>query len=150
MEFAILDWIQAHLRCDFLDAVLPVIRWTSNHGEIWILLAVCLLLMKRTRWQGVTVSTALVMDLICCNMILKPLIGRSRPWLWAAEVERRCSCEWGRGADAENAAAGENRESAQKLVWVNNIYPYRDSMQEPLQKLDIGKNDGYRPLYLVE
>ena len=23
-------------------------------------------------------------------------------------------------------------------------------MQEPLQKLDIGKNDGYRPLYLVE
>ena len=29
MEFAILDWIQAHLRCDFLDAVLPVISWTS-------------------------------------------------------------------------------------------------------------------------
>ena len=23
-------------------------------------------------------------------------------------------------------------------------------MQEPLQKLDIGKNDGYRTLYLVE
>jgi hypothetical protein len=65
-------------------------------------------------------------------------------------VERRCSCEWGRGPATENAAAGENRESAQKLVWVNNIYPHRDLMQEPLQKLDIGKNDGYRALYLVE
>jgi hypothetical protein len=66
------------------------------------------------------------------------------------DVERRCSCEWGRGPGTGNAAAGENRESAQKLVWVNNIYPYCDSAQELLQKLDIGKNDGYRALYLVE
>ena len=35
---------------------------------------------------------------------------------FAAEVERRCSCEWGRGPGIGNAAAGENRESAQKLV----------------------------------
>jgi len=87
MELAILDWIQAHLRCDFLDAVLPVISWTSNHGEIWILLAVCLLLMKRTRWQGVTVSTALVMDLICSCFLLTPLIGRVRPCYVNTAVE---------------------------------------------------------------
>ena len=80
MEFVILDWIQAHLRCGFLDAVLPVISWTSNHGEIWILLALCLLAAKRTRRQGVTVAAALLMDLLCCNMILKPLIGRVRPF----------------------------------------------------------------------
>ncbi len=41
LELSILDWIQAHLRCEFLDAVLPAISWTCNHGEIWILLAAC-------------------------------------------------------------------------------------------------------------
>lgn len=87
MEFAILDWIQAHLRCGFLDAVLPVISWTSNHGEVWILLTVCLLLVRKTRWQGVAVGTALLMDLVCCNMILKPLIGRVRPCYVNTAVE---------------------------------------------------------------
>jgi len=46
-ELAVLDWIQAHLRCGFLDAVLPWISWTCNHGEIWILLAAVLLLLTR-------------------------------------------------------------------------------------------------------
>lgn len=87
MEFAILDWIQAHLRCGFLDAVLPVVSWTSNHGEIWILLALCLLAVKKTRRQGITVATALLMDLLCCNMILKPLIGRIRPFAVNPAVE---------------------------------------------------------------
>ena len=43
MELAILDWIQAHLRCGFLDAVLPVITRTADHGELWIILALVLL-----------------------------------------------------------------------------------------------------------
>ena len=43
-ELAVLDWIQTHLRCGFLDAVLPVISWTCDHGEIWILLAAVLLI----------------------------------------------------------------------------------------------------------
>ena len=87
MEFAILDWIQAHLRCGFLDAVLPVISWTSNHGEIWILLALCLLAAKKSRRQGGTVAVALLMDLRCCNMFLKPLIGRVRPFAVNPAVE---------------------------------------------------------------
>ena len=87
MEFAILDWIQTHLRCGFLDTVLPVVSWTSNHGEIWILLALCLLVFRKTRRQGITVAAALLMDLLCCNMILKPLIGRIRPFAVNPAVE---------------------------------------------------------------
>ena len=74
-ELAVLGWIQAHLRCGFLDAVLPVVSWTCDHGEIWILLAAVLLLWKKHRWTGVSVSLALILDLVCCNMILKPLVG---------------------------------------------------------------------------
>ena len=56
MELAILDWIQTHLRCEFLDAVLPAISWTCNHGELWIVLAVAafvnVVLFLRAVWRG--------------------------------------------------------------------------------------------------
>lgn len=80
IELAVLDWIQANLRCGLLDALLPVVSWTCNHGELWILLGLCLAAVKRTRRQGLTVGCALILDLICCNMILKPLVGRIRPF----------------------------------------------------------------------
>lgn len=86
-ELAVLDWIQTHLRCGFLDAVLPVISWTCDHGEIWILLAAVLLFWKKHRRTGVSVSFALILDLICCNMILKPLVGRIRPFAVNTAVE---------------------------------------------------------------
>lgn len=79
-ELAVLDWIQLHLRCAFLDAVLPAVSRLSDHGEIWIVLAAVLLLFRRTRPAGLALSCALVLDLVACNMVLKPLIGRVRPF----------------------------------------------------------------------
>ena len=64
VELGILDWMQTHLRCEFLDAVLPWISWTANHGEIWILLALVLLLMRRQRQYGAAVACGLVLDLV--------------------------------------------------------------------------------------
>ena len=87
MELAILDWIQANLRCGLLDTVLPVITRLSDHGEIWILLAAVLLVTKRYRWAGVSVALALILDLAVCNGFLKPLIGRIRPFRVNAAIE---------------------------------------------------------------
>lgn len=86
-ELAVLDWIQANLRCGFLDVVLPAVSWTCNHGELWILLAVVLVLFKKTRRQGWSVGGALVLDLVSCNLILKPLVGRIRPFAVNPAVE---------------------------------------------------------------
>ncbi len=79
VELGILDWIQNVFRCGLLDTVLPVITSWSNHGEVWILLALTLLLFKNTRWIGVSVAFGLLIDVVCCNVILKPLIARIRP-----------------------------------------------------------------------
>ena len=87
LEFAILDWIQQHLRCDFLDVILPAVSWICNHGEVWIVLAAVLLLRKKERWFGVSVAIALILDLICCNLILKPLVDRVRPFAVNTAVE---------------------------------------------------------------
>ena len=86
-ELAVLDWLQAHLRCDFLDAVMPWISRICDHGEIWILLAAVLLLLRKHRWTGMSLSCALILDLICCNIVLKPLVGRIRPFLVNTAVE---------------------------------------------------------------
>ena len=79
LELAILDWIQGAFRCGLLDAVLPAVTSWSNHGEIWIVLAALLLLFHKTRWIGISVALGLLIDLISCNLILKPLIARIRP-----------------------------------------------------------------------
>lgn len=87
MELAVLDWIQAHLRCGFLDAVLPVISRTADHGELWILLALILLLVRNQRKYGAAVACGLVLDLVSCNLLLKPLVGRLRPFAVNTAVE---------------------------------------------------------------
>ena len=81
LELGILDWIQANLRCGALDVLMPALSWTCNHGEIWIVLAAVLLAVKRYRRQGLAVGCALVTDLVLCNLILKPLVGRGRPFV---------------------------------------------------------------------
>lgn len=86
-ELAVLDWIQAHLRCGLLDTLMPAVSWTANHGEVWILLAVVLVLIRGQRKRGAAVGCALVLDLIACNVILKPLIGRVRPFAVHPAVE---------------------------------------------------------------
>ena len=86
MELALLDWIQVHLRCGPLDALMPFLSRLADHGELWILLAAALLLSAKRRRQGIAVSCALVLDLLACNMILKPLFGRGRPFLLRPEL----------------------------------------------------------------
>lgn len=79
LELAVLDWIQLHCRCEFLDALTPFVSALSNHGEIWIVLALGLLLCPRTRRAGFALALALAADVLCCNAVLKPLIARVRP-----------------------------------------------------------------------
>lgn len=80
VELTILDWIQNHIRCGVLDAVLPAVSRLSDHGEIWILLAAVLLAVPKWRRAGLAVACALLLELVACNILLKPLIGRARPF----------------------------------------------------------------------
>lgn len=80
LDFLILDWIQAHLRCGFLDTLMPLITALGEYGALWILLTALLLIRKDTRKTGVTLAIALALDVLLCNVILKPLVARPRPF----------------------------------------------------------------------
>ena len=79
-EINILYWIREHLTCPFLDGVMPPLSALSAHGEIWILLAVVLICIPKTRRAGLTVGVALLMGYLIGNMGLKNIIGRVRPY----------------------------------------------------------------------
>lgn len=86
VELAILNFIQP-LRCGPLDTVMVLISRTGNAGAVWIVLAAVLLLQKGQRRNGLGVSCALTLDLLVCNLLLKPLVGRLRPFSVNPAVE---------------------------------------------------------------
>lgn len=78
MEFIILDSIQ-QLRNPVLDVIIPIITMFGNGGIFWIALSAVLLIFPKTRKTGLMMGIALLMDLLICNVGLKPLVVRIRP-----------------------------------------------------------------------
>lgn len=79
MEIEILNLIQS-IRTPLLDIFMSNITKLGNAGIVWILLTIVLLLIPKTRKSGLILAVALIVDLILCNGILKPLIARIRPF----------------------------------------------------------------------
>lgn len=79
VEIEILNQIQ-NIRTDILDILMPKISALGNAGMIWIILAAALLIIPKTRKLGVIVAIALICDLLLCNVLIKPLVARTRPF----------------------------------------------------------------------
>ena len=79
-DLPILDWIAANLWCPFLDAVMPVITLLGDAGIFWIAVAVLFIFTKKYRKIGIGMMIALMMGLVICNICLKPMIARIRPY----------------------------------------------------------------------
>lgn len=79
MELRFLDFLQT-IHTPLLDKILAFITSLGNAGIIWIVLAVVLLIFPKTRKTGIIVAAALLMDLVLCNLILKNLVARVRPY----------------------------------------------------------------------
>jgi undecaprenyl-diphosphatase len=84
-DLPILDWIAEHLQCGFLDAVMPVITALGNGGIFWIALALVMMIIPKYRKAGFSMGLALIMGLLVCNLTLKPLVGRMRPYDYQLE-----------------------------------------------------------------
>ncbi|MDO4174128.1 MAG: phosphatase PAP2 family protein [Eubacteriales bacterium] len=78
-ELSVLAWIQFHLRSGFLDAAMPLVTKLGNGGAIWLGCAVVLLFFPKTRKAGAAMAVGLVLEVLCCNVLLKPLVARVRP-----------------------------------------------------------------------
>ena len=79
-DLPILDWIQAHLQSGFLDFIMPIITLFGDGGIFWIAVAVVLLIFPKYRKVGFSMGAALILGVLVCNVTMKPLIARIRPY----------------------------------------------------------------------
>ncbi len=79
-DLPILDWIAANLYSPFLDVVMPIITLFCDDGIFWIAVALLLACTKKYRKAGLSMGLAMAMGLLVCNVTMKPLIQRPRPY----------------------------------------------------------------------
>jgi undecaprenyl-diphosphatase len=79
-DLPILDWIQANLQSGLMDAIWPIITMFGDAGIFWMIWATLLLFIPKYRRTGLGMWFALAMGLLICNITLKPLVGRMRPY----------------------------------------------------------------------
>ena len=79
-DLPILDWIQANLQSGFMDKFMPFITKFGDHGTFWMIVAALLFIYPKTRKTGLGMAIAMMLGLLICNVTLKPLVGRIRPY----------------------------------------------------------------------
>ena len=79
-DFSILEALQG-CRTPFLDKFFAAVTHLGDRGVFWIALAAVLLCVPKTRRLGLCVAAALLFNGLFCNLLLKPLIARPRPYV---------------------------------------------------------------------
>ena len=78
-QFAVLDFIQNHLRTPAGDVIMPLITKLGNGGILWIVTGLLLLIPRKHRKTGVMVLAALAIEYLLCNVWLKNAVAAARP-----------------------------------------------------------------------
>lgn len=84
LDGEILLQIQQHLRTDMLTPFMKIVTFLGNGGWFWILCAVVLLAVPKTRKTGYAAVLSLIFGVIVTNLFLKNIVARPRPF---AEIE---------------------------------------------------------------
>ena len=84
MDGEFLLWLRDTVSCGFLDSVMKAVSSLGNGGLLWIALGVVFLLMgiKNKKWRnrGLLLLLSLAANALVCNVLLKPMVGRIRPY----------------------------------------------------------------------
>ena len=84
LDAQIILWIQEHVVCDGLNAPMLFISKMGNAGWFWILLGILMLLygIKNRNFAryGLALLLCLGTTALVCNVTLKPMVGRMRPY----------------------------------------------------------------------
>ena len=84
-DLPVLEFIRNYLTNSFMDKAMPIVTLFGDGGVFWIAIAVLLLVFPKSRKTGWSMLAAMALGLIVCNIILKPMIARPRPYVFYAE-----------------------------------------------------------------
>ena len=80
VDYAVLNFIQEHIANPVLDAFMRLYTHLGDHGLFMIAVACVLMIFKKTRKIGITMGVALFIGTLTTNVVIKPLVGRIRPY----------------------------------------------------------------------
>ena len=69
------------MRLGWLNPLVEGFTSLGNAGILWIVLSLAMLCYRPTRKAGALSLCAMVLGLLCTNVCLKHLVGRTRPWI---------------------------------------------------------------------
>lgn len=81
LDGGFLLWVQEFIRQAWLDPVVSFYTKLGDAGIMWIAVCLALLIFPKTRRAGFCGAIALVLSLLCTNVVLKNIFTRTRPWL---------------------------------------------------------------------
>ena len=82
IDFLILDFLQSFLRCEPLDVFFSFITHLGDSGLIWIITGILMTVSKKYRRCGIMMLCGMLFGFLTGNLIMKPVIARSRPcWI---------------------------------------------------------------------
>lgn len=87
LDEAILLFVQENLRTPALTAVMRLFSRLGDAGIMWIVLGLALLMFARTRRRGAYMLGALCAEYVICDLIIKKLVLRPRPYLVISQLE---------------------------------------------------------------
>lgn len=87
VDFAILNYIWLHGHTNWLDSFMIAITTLGNSGVIWIAVGIYLLWRSEYRKTGIAIVVALALGFLICNLGIKPLVGRIRPFEWQPTLQ---------------------------------------------------------------
>ena len=79
-EFTVLNSIQ-RIRTDFLDKLMPCITFLGKWALLWIVITVLCLAFRQHRKLGISLALDMIVNTIACNLILKNIVQRLRPYV---------------------------------------------------------------------
>lgn len=85
-EMDFLHFAANNFKSELLDFFMVFVTTLGNGGFIWIFITLLLIIFKSTRPAGIASAVALVIMLVSVNMIIKPAVGRIRPYIVSPEL----------------------------------------------------------------
>lgn len=81
-------FLQEHVRNSALDPIMKTVTMLGNTGWFWLVLIAVLLIFRKTRKIGLASLTAIVVNFVINNLLIKNLVSRMRPYEAVLGLER--------------------------------------------------------------
>lgn len=118
---SILNFIQEHLRSGFGDFIFPLVTYLGSAGLIWIAFAFYKLFIKKDKKEAISMIIALILVLLICLAIIKPVIARPRPFMENTSIKLLIS--------APKDFSFPSGHTASSFAVVTVMYLYKDKLR---------------------